>query len=142
MLVKEKNNNYVVVLEVGDKIIESLTNFAIEHKLKGAVFSGIGAAKDVELGAYDLGNKDYIRKVFTETDYELISLDGNLSLKDGTPFVHIHASFGGHDFKVFGGHLFEATVAVTAEIYVTPIDVTPVREHNEKLGLGLICKFI
>ena len=119
----------------------SLTQYCIENELKGAFFKAIGALEKVELGYYDLHNKNYIRKCFEETDYELISAHGNLSLKSGEPFVHIHASLSGPDFQVFGGHLFEAEVAVTAEIQITPFASRPVREPNKSIGLDLVCGF-
>ena len=141
MQFQENDGNFLVILEKGELLMASLTKFAIANKLKGAIFSGIGALENVELGAYDTKTKEYIRKTFNEVAYELISINGNLSLKDGELFVHIHAALGDHDFSVFGGHLFEAVVAVTAEISVKPLNFTPIRELHEGVGLGLICKF-
>jgi predicted DNA-binding protein with PD1-like motif len=141
MHVQENNGNYLVVLEKGEPLMASLTQFAADKELKGAIFSGIGALEDVELGAYDTKTLEYIRKTFSKVAYELISLNGNLSLKDGEPFVHLHAALGDHDFNVFGGHLFEATVAVTAEISVRPLGFMPERELHKEIGLALICKF-
>jgi predicted DNA-binding protein with PD1-like motif len=94
----------------------------------------------VELGYYHLEHKDYLRKTFSEMDYELISLTGNISLKDGNPYIHVHAALGDNQFRVFGGHLFEAEVAVTAEVSIIPLGKMPVRELDKNIGLATICK--
>jgi predicted DNA-binding protein with PD1-like motif len=94
----------------------------------------------VELGYYHLEEKDYHRKTFSEMDYELISLTGNLSLKEGKPYIHVHAALGDNQFRVFGGHLFEANVAVTAEVSIIPLGKMPVRELDPRLGLATICR--
>ncbi|MDB2426123.1 DNA-binding protein [bacterium] len=142
MITKKSNEKYVLVLEKGEKLLETITAFAKENELKGAFLSGIGALEDVELGYYNLHTKEYQRKMFDGGDYELLAVNANLSLKNGEPYVHAHASIAGEDFKVYGGHLFEATVAVTAEIFCAPFGAMPVREHDEKIGLDLICKFV
>ncbi|MCB0356383.1 MAG: hypothetical protein KDD40_05215, partial [Bdellovibrionales bacterium] len=40
----------------------SLTQYCIEQKLKGAFLKAIGALEKVELGYYELEQKNYIRK--------------------------------------------------------------------------------
>src|SRR5262249_269445 len=92
----------------------------------------------VQLGYYDLHKKDYIRKTFDDEDYELLALNGNISLKDMLPYVHVHTALGRSDFSLFGGHMFEAVVAVTAEIYITPFGVMSERSFQENLGLATI----
>jgi len=141
MKVIEKNNSYLVVLERGEKVIESLTQFAAEKELLGASISAIGAVENAELGAYVLSKKEYIRKTFSEEIYELIQFTGNLSLKQGKPYIHAHATLGRHDFSVFGGHFFEATVGVAFEADIRPLGVMPTRHHDEKIGLDVICGF-
>ena len=130
----------LIIVPKGEKLVATLTRELTELKIKGGLISGLGALKDVELGYYHLEEKSYLRKTFSEMDYELISLTGNLALKDGSPFIHVHAALGDDKFQVFGGHLFEAVVAVTVEVTVVPLGIFPVREMNAAIGLGLICK--
>ena len=40
---------------------------------------------------------------------------------------------------MIGGHLFEAEVAVVAEVYITPLGVLPERDEDKAIGLNLIC---
>ncbi len=134
-----RNGSLLCVLQKGERLIETLTPELARLEIRGATLSGLGALKEVELGYYELDHKEYIRKTFTD-DYELISLSGNVALKDGKPFIHVHAALGDKGFQVFGGHLFEATVAVTAEISVLPFDFAPGRELDPSIGLSLICQ--
>lgn len=139
MKVIEADKQYLLIFEKGEKLVEELTRFAKDNKVPGARIHGIGALKNAELGYYHLEDKSYIRQTFTDMDYELISLHGNITLKEGQPFIHVHASLGRDDFSVFGGHLFEAEVAVTVEAYVTPFGRIPRREFDDEIGLHLIC---
>ncbi len=138
MIITGKNHQFMVVLKQGEKLIESLTAVLKEKEIQGANLTAIGAVKDVELGYYDLHHKNYVKKCFEGDDYELISLMGNLSLKEGEPFVHLHALISDKEFNVYGGHLFELTVAVTAEIFVTPLGAMPIRKMDSEIGLALI----
>lgn len=82
-----------------------------------------------------------MRKKFSQEDYELIALNGNISLKQNAPYIHVHALLGQRDFTVFGGHLFEGEVAVTAEIMILTLGNMPKRAFNKQIGLDLICEF-
>ena len=48
----------------------------------------------------------------------LLSMQGNLVPGPDGPFTHIHIVASEDDHVVRGGHLFEATVEVTAEIHM------------------------
>lgn len=128
----------MVILEKGQKLVASLTEFAKEHQLKGGLISGLGALKNVELGYYELESKEYLRKTFSDEDFELISLTGNISLKDDEPYIHVHACLGNSQFQAIGGHLFEAEVAVTAEIFISELGLMPRRLMDNCIGLALI----
>ncbi len=140
MLIQNHKSQYLVVLDKEQNIITTLTEIAVSHEILGGYITGIGAVKNVELGYYELEAQDYIRKTFSDEDYELISLNGNITLRDGKPYVHLHTSIGRSDFSVLGGHLFEAQVAVTAEIYINPFGAMPERTFNPNLGLATITR--
>ena len=133
-----RKHSHLFILDRGEKLIETLTPALAKADLAGGMISGLGALMDVELGYYELHEKEYIRKTFTD-DYELISLNGNVAWKDSGPLIHVHAALGDRQFAVFGGHLFEAKVAVTAEITVVPFDFAPERLYNDAVGLATIC---
>ncbi|MFG1485963.1 PPC domain-containing DNA-binding protein [Halobacteriovorax sp. RZ-1] len=128
---------YLIKLYKDEDLFTSLEEFAAAEKLGAGMLKGIGALKDVELGFYHLDTKTYDRKEF-KGDFELLSLDGNLSHLDGKPFFHIHTVLGDEDFSCKGGHLFRATVAVTTEIYFFPIVQKIERKMDEEIGLNLL----
>ena len=80
-------------------LINTLSHFCIKHDIKNAQISGIGAIEDIELGVFDQKQKKYLKKNFASC-YELISCQGNVSLKDNKPFCHIHITIGDHNFQV------------------------------------------
>ena len=41
--------------------------------------------------------------------------------------MHMHTALGDDNYKVIGGHLKDATVAVTAEITITPLSTKLMR---------------
>ncbi len=140
MFTHSHDSQHLIVLDRDQHVVQTLTEYAREHKIQGGVLTGIGALKDAELGYYELHKKDYIRKTFRDEDFELLALNGNVSLRDGAPYVHVHTALGRADFSVIGGHLFEARVAVTAEIFLTPFGIMPERSFQPHLGLQTITR--
>ncbi|TET33792.1 MAG: DNA-binding protein [Planctomycetota bacterium] len=132
-----KGNNVFVVLDKGEKIIESLIALAEEKNIKSATFTGIGAADRITLGYFDVEACDYERKEFPFS-MELGTLIGNIAQLDGKPFVHAHATICGPDFSAYTGHLFEGTISVTGEIVITKHPVEMQRSLDENIGLNLI----
>ncbi len=141
LVIEGRGEQHMLIFERGEKLMAGLTEFANNKVLLGGHISGIGAITNVELGAYDLNKKDYYRKLFNAEDYELISLTGSFAKRGEKILPHIHVGLGDHNFQQFGGHLFEAEVSVTVEIYIHPLGILPIREYSEKIGLDLICKF-
>lgn len=133
----ESGNTVLLVLEIGEDINESLEKLSEQYGNKFATISGIGACDLVSLNFYDVKTKKYYEKVLEE-DVEMISLMGNLTLKDSKPFAHIHGTFGDDKYQTWSGHVSKAIVSVTAEIVVTFTDMQVSRELNEDVGIYLI----
>lgn len=138
---KGSSGQIALVLYKDEKLVQALTDTMMAEGIFGAALRGIGVLKNIELGYYDLHGKQYDIKKYSGKDYELLSLMGNVTLRDGKPFVHLHAVLGDEHFNTFGGHLFEAEVGVTAEIIVSPLGAAAERELREDLGLALIARF-
>ena len=73
-------NGYMIYVEKDEKIMESITQFCIKNDINNAQLSDIGAVRNIELGAFDIKNKKYIRQNFDNT-WELVSYQGNVSLR-------------------------------------------------------------
>ena len=136
MQYRKSGDRYFVYIEKEESVLETLTDFCSARKINNGQVFGIGAIKDVELGAYDPETKHYTRKVFTGS-YELISFQGNIMLLDGKPFIHAHVTIGDHDFKIKGGHLFAARVAVVGEFIVLPLAGDAKRELDPEIRLAV-----
>jgi uncharacterized protein len=133
----EPGRIFILRFERGDAFVESLTRFAGEQKTSSARIEGIGAFTEARLGFYDLERKDYDRFSVDEGT-EVLSLLGNVTLKDGRPWVHAHVALSRRDGSAVGGHLFEGLVAATLEVFVSEIPGELVREKDDEVGLALI----
>lgn len=134
-----------VVIKRGQKLHSTLSDYVKNQGWVSAQISGLGAVKDVELGYFDVHDKTYIRKNFGPEDLELIHLSGNVTVKDDEAFVHLHTVVSDREFRCYAGHLFEATVAITAELFITPGTGRPERTLDSQTGLNLItrgCKIL
>jgi len=136
MKTKRVEGGFIVILERGEEVIESLTRFVTEKGMEGGEIRGIGGVKDVLLGFYDIERKEYLKRRFDDF-FELLSLTGNITLVDGKPFCHLHATLSGRDYKAIGGHLFEATISVTGEFFIR-VESKLIRKFDETTGLNLI----
>lgn len=137
MKVKKLGSDFLIAVEIGEELISSLLKFASSETLTSGYLSGIGALRDVELGYYWLDRKEYKRQKFAEI-VELVACTGNLALRQDAPFIHLHVALGREDYSLFGGHLFSGIVAVTAEIYLRPLQEPVSRAWNEGTGLFLL----
>jgi len=127
-------STYVIRLDRGEKVVETLTRFCEKRKVRSAFFQGIGTCRRAELGFFLMDKGRYkFRKV--PGDQEITSLMGNVSLLGGKPFVHAHIVISGPDFLARGGHLKEAEVLATCEIVLTPLSRSLTRTYSRSTGL-------
>ena len=137
MRYQKTDSTYILTIDRGEKVIETVTAFCKSEGIQNAYFNGIGAISNLTCGYYALDEKKYY---FTDYDslLEVISLTGNVMLKDDEPFVHMHGVFTGTDNNAFGGHVKEMRVGVTLEVILTPLASSLDRQLNDDIGLFLI----
>ena len=116
--VSENPKTFVVILNTGDEILSSLRSVAKTEHLAGSSFKAIGALNDVKLGWFNWETKKYETAVELHEQVELLSLIGDIALKDNEPQVHAHLVIGRQDGTALGGHLLSATVRPTCEIVI------------------------
>lgn len=136
MELMRRGNVVVVRLEIGEEIVESVRSVAERENLNFAEVSGIGAVKEFAVSVYDVAAKKYYDNEFREP-MELTSLLGTVTRKDGAPYVHLHATAGGGDGRVYGGHLKRAVVGATCEIVVRAESFAVGRRVDEATGLNV-----
>lgn len=132
----QSGNTYLLVLNKGEEIVSALTQFATEANLTCATVSGIGATDDAELGVFDTFEKQYYTKQIRAMT-EITALCGNVTQKDGKPYVHLHATLATM-FDVVGGHLTKAVVSATCEIFVQAFPIATNRQFDSVVGINLL----
>lgn len=132
MYYSECSKGYVLRLESGEEMQEALCQFAANLELKGAFYQGIGTLSNVELAFYRLNERRYERKLFLH-DYEIISLMGNISQGADALLAHSHVCLGDSSFNTISGHLVHGIVSLTAEILITPVDISLTRKEDPVL---------
>lgn len=133
---KKVGSTYVVRLEIGEEIITSLTALCEKENIAFAEISAIGAVDRAVMGLYNISEHQYRQKTFEEP-MELVSLLGNVSKKDVKPYIHLHAVVSNEECRTFGGHLNEAVISVTCEMFVKTFDGEMNRRICDKTGLNI-----
>jgi predicted DNA-binding protein with PD1-like motif len=130
-------DSYLLRLETDEDIVESLTRFAQDWRIDTGTVTGIGSVHHAVLGYFDRATKEYLRRP-VDADCEIVSLVGNITLKDGFPFPHVHVTLGTRGFDAIAGHLFQGKVAATCELVVRPLPGAVQRRRDAASGLFLM----
>lgn len=127
-------------IDKGEEITEKIREVCLKEHVKLATVSALGAINQFTVGVFYTEEKEYHTNHFSGY-YEITSLTGTISTKEGECYAHLHMSAGDKDGHVFGGHLNSAIVSATCEVVIQVIDGTVEREMSKDIGLNLY-KFI
>lgn len=130
-------NKYVLRLDKGEEIVQTVTRFCKEEGISLGQISGIGAIEKLEIGYFQVSTKEYHTKTL-EGDMEILGLSGNISAMKGDTYIHFHIVISDENLNAFGGHLNRAVISATGEIIIDVIEGSIDREFNEEIGLNLI----
>ncbi|HUR17242.1 MAG TPA: PPC domain-containing DNA-binding protein [Candidatus Limnocylindrales bacterium] len=130
-------DRYQLRLESGDELLSTLTAFAERERIEYAAVSGLGAVQSISLAYFVRNTKQYETHELDE-QFELLGATGNIVLRDGTPFPHIHASVGRRDLTVLGGHVMRAVAWPTIELWVSREHQPVNRLPDDESGLALM----
>ncbi len=126
----------LVRLDHGADIVKQISDLLDKEKIDVAAFFAIGALTEAEIAYYDQVSHEY-KAISIKESVELVSCTGNVSLRDGRPFLHAHAALAFSDGKVVGGHLTSGLV-FAAEAFIQELLGEPlVRVHDSITGLYL-----
>jgi predicted DNA-binding protein with PD1-like motif len=126
---------YVARLEHGADWRGQIEAFAAEEDIEAAFFFGLGAVQDAVIAFYDQEREEYDSMRFDEP-LEVTPVVGNVSMLDGEPFAHTHATLAHEDGSTVAGHL-DAATTFAGELYIREFDTSLVREHDETTDLDL-----
>ena len=125
-------------LEKGADLYNSITRIIQENNIRVGRVTGMGAVQRAKLAYYDQKEMKY-SEIGLHEPMEIVSMYGNVSIKDGKPFAHVHVVLSDEKGNGKGGHLLPGETPVFAcEITIEEYDGSElVRNSDEKAGLAL-----
>lgn len=129
------DNSVVLRLDKDDEITAAVLEVAKKENIRLASVTGIGATDNVTVGVFDIDKKAYDKFTFTGNK-EITSLVGNINTMNSEEYCHMHITLAGDKGTVVGGHLLNAVISLTAEIFINIIDGSVDRKRNEALGIN------
>jgi predicted DNA-binding protein with PD1-like motif len=136
--IDESPKTFILVFATGDELAEGLARFAKDQQLSAASFKAVGALSSVRLGWFSWESKRYEPSVTLDEQVELVSLIGDVALKDGEPVAHAHVVIAKQDGTAHGGHLLQAHVRPTCEVVLTESPAHLQKVIDPASGLALI----
>ena len=132
----EPGRNFLVRAEHNSDLIQFVTRLAEKKEIRVATFTAIGALKRAKLEFYDQEKHEY-QEITLDSPHEIASCMGNISVKDGKPFVHAHAVLADKNGNTKAGHLLEGVV-FAAEINLSELKGAKLeRKYDKVTGLSL-----
>jgi predicted DNA-binding protein with PD1-like motif len=128
---------FVGRLATGSDLVDELQHFCAERGIGAAWVSVVGAVSHAAFAYYEQADHHYL-ELASDTHHEITSFVGNISIRDGKPFLHAHATFADRDGASLGGHLLRGCRVFAAEVTIREMsDVELVRHPDEVTGLAL-----
>lgn len=101
----------------GKDLYEAISTIALQEDIRIGKLAAIGAVSEAVLGFYDQKTNEY-QKIFLSSEHEILQCSGNISIKEGKPFVHAHIILGDKNGNVYGGHLMNGTKVFACELFI------------------------
>ncbi|HHV97167.1 MAG TPA: DNA-binding protein [Clostridiaceae bacterium] len=130
-------NTVIARIDKGEEIVSSILEICKKENIKLGKVSAIGAVNKVKIGLFKTGEKKYYSDILTG-EFEITSLLGNVTTMNDEVYLHLHINISDSSFKTFGGHLNEAYVSGTCELFIDVIDGHMDRKFSEEIGLNLL----
>jgi predicted DNA-binding protein with PD1-like motif len=128
--------NFLVRVEHDSDFLDFLTGMAQEQGIEAATFTAVGALKQAKLGFYDQKKHVYVEFVLGGPQ-EIASCIGNISIKNGAPFVHAHAVLADQAGLVRAGHLLAGRVFAAEVQLIELVGEKVTRKTDAVTGLSL-----
>lgn len=129
---------FILVLNSGDNLLESITNCAKDAKLLGASISGLGQLHQPTMAYFTSNPTDKPTLTTFPGYYELAGLNGNITNNSNNYYTHAHAVLADKKFQGIAGHVNSAKVGLTVEITIIPLPASVQRTVDPETGFGPI----
>ena len=133
---KRFGSTLVVRIDRGEEILKTVAAVCEMERVTCGSIEGIGAVDHAVVGLYRVAEKKYYSNTF-DGEMEMTSLLGNVSEKDGKVYLHCHANFAKADGQAVGGHLNEAVISGTGELFIRIENGTLGRRPDQVTGLNI-----
>jgi hypothetical protein len=136
MKYKVFGSTIVVRIDRGEELMTSVKSLCEKEGVTLASITALGAVDHVIVGLYKVEEQRFLPNVF-DGEMEMTSLIGNVTVKDGEVYLHMHADFADETGRVFGGHVTEVIVSGTCEMFIQKIDGVIGRRMDNETGINL-----
>jgi predicted DNA-binding protein with PD1-like motif len=126
---------YAVIFGKGDEVLSGLTELAESENIQAAQISAIGAFQHAVFAWFDENRKAF-RNIPVDRQVEACSVLGNIGLIAGKPAVHVHGVVALPTGETRGGHILEAYVWPTLELFLTAWPEPLVKVHDDETDLA------
>ena len=134
---KKVNNQFVLRIDHGEDVIQTLKRFCKEKAIKAATFTCFGGILDPVLSFFDKDMKMEETQKFVG-DFTIASMQGNIALYDDELAIHAFTVLNDYKFQTIGGQLLEAQSRVAVEVFLQPIDGELIRDTDRKYHSALL----
>jgi predicted DNA-binding protein with PD1-like motif len=136
MKCKKIGNTLVLRVDRGEELLKTIREACEQEQVKLGFITGLGAADHAVVGLYRVEEQKFYSNTF-DGEMELTSLIGNVTEMDGKTYLHLHANFAKADGQVVGGHLNEAVISGTGEIFIRILNGCVGRRRDSVTGLNV-----
>jgi hypothetical protein len=142
MIVAESRRGRRLVgrLDKGTDLLEGLAEVCRVRDVRAAEVRAIGSVDQVVLAEYDQRARQYRPSRRFDAQFEIASLSGNVSEKDGKLFVHAHISLSrerDNGIELIGGHMISGRVFAAEFVIDVFDDLILRRAADAQTGLSL-----
>jgi len=121
----------------GSDLLKELEKYVRDAGINLAWLSGVGAVSRATLRYYDQVTHQW-EDLQLEKRLEVVSIVGNVSLLNGEPIVHVHATLSDEEGACYGGHLAYDTLVFNMEIMLQTLSGAVVTRVSDPVtGLSL-----
>ena len=136
---------YVLAFDRGDELMKTLGEFAERERLRASELTAIGAVSSARLAYFDVETREYI-ELPDAGQSEVVSMNGRITLpKDADPEhppderqLHVHCVLSRRDGSTIAGHVLEATIRPTLEVFIVESTAQVARREDPGSGLPVL----
>jgi predicted DNA-binding protein with PD1-like motif len=125
---------FLVRLAPGSDLLEGITEKVVRSGARAGLIGGIGALRKAAVGIFDEKTREYhINHI--DRELEICALTGNVSPKDGEPFIHCHLTLSDREGNAFGGHCMPGCEVFVCEFTIIELlGDPPIRKPQGECG--------